>query len=230
MYSDTGSYAPLFMENYQHSPGGRSKKHDCSCDNCGCQGSSDSQHFAEEKTDTVDLLEDIVEDMDGGEDSGEELDLEALQQELQRLQEQEAELTQRLTRLQADFDNFRKRSRKEMQESIIRANEELIGELLPVLDNFDRALVVEENASAESIRNGMELIYRQLLDILGKEGLVPIGADGELFDPHKHDAVLVESIDDPVMDNRVIQELKKGYSFRDRVLRAAVVKVAKLQD
>ena len=117
-----------------------------------------------------------------------------------------------------------------MQESIIRANEELIGELLPVLDNFDRALVVEENASAESIRNGMELIYRQLLDILGKEGLVPIGADGELFDPHKHDAVLVESIDDPVMDNRVIQELKKGYSFRDRVLRAAVVKVAKLQD
>ncbi|NMB11654.1 MAG: nucleotide exchange factor GrpE [Firmicutes bacterium] len=164
------------------------------------------------------------------ENGAETPDPEALQAKVLRLEREKEELKQSLIRLQADFDNARRRSRKEEQEVIIRANEELVGRLLPVLDNLDRALAVEGDGSGDSVRDGVELVYRQLLDILGKEGLEPIKAMGEVFDPNIHEAAMVEMVDEPELENRIIQELQKGYSFRERVLRAAVVKVAKVKD
>jgi molecular chaperone GrpE len=154
-------------------------------------------------------------------------DPEALKDEVVSLQQRVEELTQQLVRLHADFDNYRKRSRKNLQEEIVRANEELVGKLLPVLDNLERALAVDSDASAASIREGVQLVYRQFLDILSKEGLEPIAALGETFDPNLHEAVMVETVADPEMENRILEEFQRGYTFRERVLRAAVVKVGK---
>ncbi len=160
-------------------------------------------------------------------DYAESLDPEVLKDEVVSLRQRVEELTQQLMRLQADFDNYRKRSRRDLQEGIIRANEELVRQLLPVLDNLERALAVDSDASAASIREGVQLVYRQFLDILSKEGLEPIEALGEDFDPTLHEAVMVETVEDPEMENRILQEFQKGYTFRERVLRAAVVKVGK---
>lgn len=219
-----GFVAPLFMKNHQTPPHSEGEHRECACGNCTCHG---------ESSPTEELVHDEARE-EGPIDSEpvceQNADLEALSQKLQDLEAQEAELNQRLLRLQADFDNYRRRTRKEIQENIVRANEELIDELLPVIDNFERALVPREGASAESIRTGVELVYRQFLDILGKEGLTPIETVGEPFDPHVHDAALVETTCDPALDNHVVQELQKGYCFGDRVLRAAVVKVAKIED
>ncbi len=244
MRPNPGFFAPLFMKNHQASPAERVGHHKCTCESCTCQDQdvpTEDCHQGEPQATSQDLAGEEVakgddssgsttEATDETGDLGQNSDLEALCQELKHLQEQEAELTQKLVRLQADFENYRRRTRKEMQENIIRANEELIGELLPVLDNFDRALVARDEASAESIRNGVELVYRQFLDILGKEGLTPIDTLGEAFDPHVHEAALVEATDDPDLDNQIVQELQKGYCFGDRVIRAAVVKVAKIED
>ncbi|NLY29506.1 MAG: nucleotide exchange factor GrpE [Firmicutes bacterium] len=155
------------------------------------------------------------------------LDPEVIKDEVVNLRQRVEELTQQLVRLQADFDNYRKRSRRDLQEGIIRANEELVRELLPVLDNLERAIAVDSEASQASIREGVQLVYRQFLDILAKEGLEPIQALGEDFDPNLHEAVMVETVEDPEMENRILQEFQKGYTFRERVLRAAVVKVGK---
>jgi molecular chaperone GrpE len=158
------------------------------------------------------------------------LDPETLKEEAVRWQERAEELTQQLLRLQADFDNYRKRSRRDLQEGIIRANEELVRQLLPVLDNLERALAADSDASEDSIREGVQLIYRQFMDILSREGLEPIRAVGEDFDPNLHDAVMMEAVEDPEMENQILQEFQKGYTFRERVLRAAVVKVATAGD
>lgn len=167
---------------------------------------------------------------DDSEDLGENLDGLLLAKKLSELEVANAELEQRLLRMRADYDNFRRRSRQEKQENIIRANEELIAELLPVLDNFHRALHAQNDGDGESIRSGVELLYRQFFEILGSKGLEPIKTVGEVFDPHLHDAVGIEETCDPKQDNQIVEELQKGYLFGDRVLRAAVVKVAKIQN
>jgi molecular chaperone GrpE len=241
-----GFSAPLFMKNHQQSPKERASSNQCSCQDCSCQskeketkaptGQEDVSSLGLEtnrQTETQPLGEEgepgeaMAEEPENG---AETLDPETLQAEVLRLEQEKDELNQKLIRLQADFDNYRRRNRKELQEGIIRANEELIGGLLPVLDNLDRALAVEGDASGDSIRDGVELVYRQFLDILGKEGLEPIKAMGEIFDPNIHEAAMVEMVDEPELENRIIQELQKGYSFHERVLRAAVVKVAKVKD
>ena len=220
------------MKNHQASSHSEGEHQECTCGNCTCHGQSPpAAKPASDGRDEGTVDQELACDQgDEAGDLGQNSDLEALSQKLQNLEAQEAELNQKLLRLQADFDNYRRRTRKEMQENIIRANEELIGELLPVIDNFERALVPRDDASAESIRSGVELVYKQFLDILNKEGLIPIDTVGETFDPHVHDAALVETTCDPGLDNQVVQELQKGYCFGDRVLRAAVVKVAKIED
>ena len=243
-----GFSAPLFMKNHQESPEKRVSGNRCSCHDCSCQAkemeTADSQDQQDAKSHPQSEAqaetrhpgeEGCRVESDNGsqaaeawEDGVEQLEPEALQAEVARLQEREKELHEKFLRLKADFDNFRRRNRKELQEGITRANEELIKQLLPVLDNLDRALAVQCDVSGDSIREGVELVYRQFVDILGKEGLEPIEAVGQGFDPTIHAAAMVETVDNPELDNQVIQELQKGYSFRERVLRAAVVKVAKV--
>ncbi len=147
---------------------------------------------------------------------------------LVRLQTEKDDLAARLNsaiRQLADLDNARKRVERERQEDAARAAANVIETLLPVLDAFERALDAHNDDAYEDYRKGFELIYRQLLDSLGRFGLERIAALGMPFDPRVHQAVeRVESEDEK--DGTVISELRSGYRLRDRVLRPTLVRVA----
>jgi molecular chaperone GrpE len=144
--------------------------------------------------------------------------------ELQKLQAERDTLLDRLARMQAEFDNARKRTLKEQQEYRDYAAADAIKSLLPVLDSFERAFKV--NADASEFRSGVELIYKQLQTALEKLSLQPIKARGEQFNPHLHEAIeMVDTADVP--DHEVIEELQRGYKMKDRLLRPAMVKVAR---
>lgn len=135
--------------------------------------------------------------------------------------EQGEELLNRYTRLAADFDNFRKRTHRQNQELVARANENLVCELLPVLDNFALALNTIEDPS---ILKGMQMIYGQLLGVLEGAGLEAIEAVGCPFDPDIHEAVArVESPEHE--ENIILEETRRGYILGGKVLRPAMVKV-----
>jgi molecular chaperone GrpE len=135
-----------------------------------------------------------------------------------------AEANERYLRLAAEMENLRKRHRQEQVERLQYANSELITKLLPVLDNFHRALDHANDADPQMV-SGLLMIVRQLEDILESEGVVPIKAEGERFDPALHQAVMAEPSPDHE-DGTVIQELQRGYMMRDRVLRPSLVKIA----
>ncbi|MFZ7103412.1 MAG: nucleotide exchange factor GrpE [Peptococcaceae bacterium] len=173
------------------------------------------------------LEEEIVDEQEQAPECPEQDTSSAEANEAEQLKQEITELNQRLMRVAADFDNFRKRSRTEKEELAKYANSSLICELLPVLDNFQRALEVKEpGGEVQKFLAGMEMIYRQLLQILTQSGLEPIKAVGELFNPEKHEAVM-QLEDSSVPDNTVIEELRCGYIFKDRVVRPSMVKVAK---
>ena len=133
------------------------------------------------------------------------------------------EYLSRLQRLQADFENYRRRVNKEKEEFHKYASESLVCSLLPILDNFERAIAAGEG---ENLLSGVEMIFRQLKEILEKEGLCSIQAVKTEFDPNQHEAVMtVENDEHP--DNTVIEEFQKGYLLKDKVIRPAMVKVSK---
>lgn len=143
--------------------------------------------------------------------------------ELQKLKSERDALLDRLARAQAEFENARRRASKEQQEFRDFAAADAIKSLLPVLDSFDRALQLKSESG--EFRSGIELIYKQLQDALAKLGVRPVPAKGEPFDPHFHEAIeMVETTDAP--DHHVIEELQRGYKFKDRLLRPAMVRVA----
>ena len=147
-----------------------------------------------------------------------------LEQELQKVKAERDSLLDRLARAQAEFDNARKRAGKEQQEFRDYAAADAIKSLLPVLDSFERALQVKSDPV--DFRGGVELILRQFQDALTKLGVRAIPAKGEPFDPHYHEAIeMVETADAP--DHQVMEELQRGYKFKDRLLRPAMVKVAR---
>ena len=144
--------------------------------------------------------------------------------ELDKLKSENALYLDRLARLQAEFENFRKRNQREQTEFRDYALTDTLKQLLPILDSLDRATKVED-VSAEDLRSGVELIDRQFHDVLTRLGVEPIQAAGQPFDPSLHQAIqMVETREVP--DNHVIDELQRGYRLRDRVLRAAMVRVA----
>ncbi len=139
------------------------------------------------------------------------------------LLQEKADLTDRLLRRQAEFDNFRRRAERERADLLEYANTETVRAILPILDDFERALKTD-SADKEYAR-GMEMIYQRLADALKKLGLEPISAKGQKFDPHLHHAVdMVET--DQAEDHTVLEEFQQGYNFRGRLLRPAMVKVA----
>lgn len=147
--------------------------------------------------------------------------VEAVQAEKERLL---AEAEDRYKRLYADFDNFRRRSRQEKEELSNVVAQNLILELLPVLDNFERALSSLSEEEAAGIGSGVSMIYRQLFGALEKAGLSVVEAEGKEFDPQYHEAVLrVEDADQA--EGTIVQELQKGYSVKGKVIRPSMVKV-----
>lgn len=144
--------------------------------------------------------------------------------ELEKVRSERDSLLDRLARAQAEFENARRRAAKEQQEYRDFAIGDAIKSLLPVMDSFERALQVKSNPT--DFRSGVELIYKQLQDALGKLGVQAISAKGQPFDPHYHEAIeMVETAEAP--DHQVIEELQRGYKLKDRLLRPAMVKVAK---
>lgn len=145
--------------------------------------------------------------------------------EVQKLRAERDTLLDRLARLQAEFENARKRAAREQQEFRDFATADAIKALLPAIDSFERALNAPATQLSE-FRNGVELIYKQLQDALTKLGVRPVRAKGERFDPHVHEAIeMVETADVP--DHQVIDELQRGYKLKDRLLRPAMVRVAR---
>jgi molecular chaperone GrpE len=148
---------------------------------------------------------------------------EEITNELEKLREENARLFARLQRAHADFDNYRKRIRAERQERHAQAVSDLARELLPVVDNLERAL--QAGGTAETLLSGVDMIHKQLLSVLCKQGVSVIEACGREFDPNCHHAVLQVECD--AEENTVVEELQKGYLINDRVLRPSMVKVAK---
>ncbi|TLS39348.1 nucleotide exchange factor GrpE [Pseudalkalibacillus caeni] len=148
------------------------------------------------------------------------------QEEIAHLTEQLNELENRMVRTQADYDNFRRRTREEKAASAKYRSQSLVEEILPVLDNFERAFAVQgEGESYNSLLQGMEMVYRQLKDALLKEGVEEIDAVGQPFDPHKHQAVM--QVETNEYESDVVAEvLQKGYMLKDKVIRPAMVKVS----
>lgn len=145
--------------------------------------------------------------------------------ELQKLKAERDALVDRLARLQAEFENARKRSVREQQEFREFALADALKALLPVLDSFERAMQLAPPGKSE-FSNGIELIYKQLQDALQKLGLRSISAKGEQFDPHLHEAI--EMVDtSEAADHEVLDELQSGYKLKERLLRPAMVKVAR---
>src|SRR5581483_2074467 len=132
--------------------------------------------------------------------------------ELQKLKAERDTLLDRLARAQAEFENARRRAAKEQQDFRDFATVETIKALLPVIDSFERALQAKSDLG--EFRTGVELIYKQLQDVLGKMGVRPIAAKGEQFDPHVHEAIeMVETPD--AADHEVLEEWQRGYKFKD---------------
>lgn len=145
--------------------------------------------------------------------------------EVDQLKVERDALLDRLARLQAEFDNARKRAVRDQQEFREFAAAEVIKGLLPALDSFERALKGSAGDSSE-FRNGIELIYRQFQDALQKAGVQPVVSVGQPFDPRVHEAIeMVDTTDVP--DHHVLDELQRGYKFKDRLLRPAMVRVAR---
>jgi len=133
------------------------------------------------------------------------------------------ELTETLKRLQAEFENYKKRIEKEKLEFIQFANEELILRILPILDSFELAL--QNTSNSEEFVKGVKLIYTQLYSMLESLGLKKINALGEKFDPYKHEVLISENSDKE--EGVVLEELQKGYLLGDKIIRHAKVKIAK---
>src|SRR5262249_4589536 len=149
----------------------------------------------------------------------------ALAEQVQKLAGEKKDLTNTLGRLQADFENYRKRMEKERDQARHRGVEHLVEHILPVLDGFERALAAHDDPAYEDYRKGFELIRKQLWDVLAKQGVHRIESAGKEFDPNVHHAVeQVATSDYP--EGTVIEEMPPGYTFPHRVLRPAMVRVA----
>jgi molecular chaperone GrpE len=159
----------------------------------------------------------MAEEVENSEEVVEEVD------ETEALRAENEELIDTLQRLQAEFENYRKRALRDQESLVARAHERLVKELLPVLDDLERALVAAEKHEEATLEEGVQLVHRALADALAREGLAEIETNGK-FDPHVHEALLTQPSE--AEEGSVIEVLQKGYRLGDRVLRPARVVVA----
>lgn len=188
----------------------------------------DEQTNEPEGTENEAPIEEVFAEADeaeAGPDEGTDSDRTAANAKIAELEGKLEEAENRIYRLQADFENSRRRARLDLEASEKYRAQSLISDLLPALDNFERALQMEaENEQAKSILQGMEMVYRSLVEAIKKEGAEQIEAVGKEFDPHMHQAVM--QVEDENFDsNIVVEEFQKGYKLKDRVIRPSMVKV-----
>ena len=156
-------------------------------------------------------------------DAVETVSVQELQEKIEKLETMVKEKDDRGLRLQADFDNFRRRTRQEKEDLTAVVTQTILTDMLPLLDNFERALAVE-STDKESFQNGVEMIYKQFKAALEKNGLEAIKTEGEKFDPNFHQAVMrVEDAERE--DDTIASELQKGYMVKGHVIRPSMVQV-----
>ena len=154
-------------------------------------------------------------------------DLRKLQERCETAEKLVEEERENLLRALADFDNYRRRVRAELDQTRKFGTEDFVIRLLPILDNFERAIkTAEELEDFDALHGGVILILRQLRDVLEKEGVKPIEAEGRQFDPTIHEAAMRLDTDE-YPDNTIIEEFQKGYTLGDKVIRPSMVKVAR---
>lgn len=174
------------------------------------------QGSAEEEKETPEDGSDKKDDQDN-EDNKEE--------EKEEEKEDDEDLNTKYLRLMADFQNFKKRSQKQRSDTLAYANAEIVGQLLEVMDNFERALEQDADEGQEGFKEGMQMIFDQLKGVLDKTGVEEIKAIGEVFDPNFHNAVMTEDTDE-YESGHVSGVMQKGYMLKGRVVRPSMVKVA----
>ena len=155
---------------------------------------------------------------------GEPLEQEAVAEVEEGGDDRVAALEDRLLRLAADFDNYKKRTARERQEYVTLANERLLSELLPILDDLERALAAVAEHEEASVEEGVRLVHRSLVSVLERHGLKEIDTSGK-FDPHVHEALLAQPVEE-AEEGAVVDVVQKGYAIGDRVVRPARVIVA----
>lgn len=160
------------------------------------------------------------------ENQTEETDDKVANREQQKLKDQIAELNDKVVRQMAEFDNFRKRSEKEKQQMFETGAKSVIEKILPIVDNFERGIAALSDEEKDGqFAQGVVMVYKQLMDELEKMEVKPIEAVGKEFDPNLHNAVMhIE--DENLGENTIAQELQKGYTYRDQVVRHSMVQVA----
>ena len=180
------------------------------------------QDIPDEKTENVTADADVSSDEPVVEETPAE---EAKAEETKETVKEDEAVLERMIRLQADFENFKKRSQKEKTEIYQYAAESFATKLLPVMDNLERAesSLTDVNEEAKSIVDGLQMVFKQLKDILKEEGLEEVSCDGQ-FDPNLHHGVAVGE-DDEKEDQAILEVFQKGYSFKGKVIRPAMVKV-----
>lgn len=151
-------------------------------------------------------------------------DIDELKKKLDEKEKEALEYLQMAQRIKAEFENYKKRTDKEKSELIEYGKEKIILEILPVIDNFERA--INSEGDLESLKEGIELIYRQFKTILDKCGVKEIEAEGLIFDPYKHHAVM-QAEEEGRKENEIIEVFQKGYTLNNKVIRPSMVKVAK---
>lgn len=183
---------------------------------------------SEETKDTADeeTSEEAKDAADEEEEAEEDKPLFVKKKKKDKKDEKIEELTDRVQRQMAEFDNYRKRTEKEKSQMFEMGAKSILEKLLPVVDNFERGLAaIDESEKDSSIASGMDMIYKQLETMLEESGVKPIEAEGKQFDPDYHNAVMhVE--DEAYGESIVVQELQKGYMYKDSVLRYSMVNVA----
>ena len=175
----------------------------------------------------IDENQDVTEeDHEANAEKSKEINIEEILQENEQLKQETTQLKDRMLRIQAEYDNFKRRTNEERLAERKYQSEKLAIALLSVLDNFERALQVEITEENKGLMDGMQMIYNQFVEALQSEEITAINAVNEQFDPNIHQAVM-QVEDDSVESNVVVEELQKGYMLKDKVIRPAMVKVNK---
>ncbi|MFA7744028.1 nucleotide exchange factor GrpE [Salinicoccus roseus] len=177
------------------------------------------------QTETEDVaVEDAADvEADGGEEADSEL--KAKDEEIESLKQQVETEENKYLKLYAEFENFKRRNRQEMETNNKYKNQGMVEDLLPIIDNFERALKIEgDSESFNSLLKGVEMVYNDLVNTLMKHDVREIESVGQPFDPNYHQAVMTEASDED--DGIVIEEFQKGYILKDRVIRPSMVKVS----
>lgn len=187
----------------------------------------DEQKFDEmqqeiEETETAEAAEG-ENDAEVQPEAAQESETDELQQQITKLTADLKEKEERALRLQADFENFRRRTSKEKEDLSALIKQEVLKDMLPLLDNFERAMA-SETKDAEAFQKGVDMIYTQLQEVMKKNGLEPIETDGQKFDPNFHQAVMRVQ-NEELEDDDIAQELQRGYKVQGRVIRPSMVQV-----